>query len=165
MTQSARLGIPFLESGQIDKTTTHNEAIALLDLAVGAGVEEVLRDTPPANPVTGDCYIVGNNPQGAWIGHARALAGYTGGGWRFVEAVAGLFVMDKATGEVVTFRAGAWDQGHLRGAKLSIGGNQVVGARLAAVADPSGGSVVDIEARTAIAAILARLRQHGLIAS
>ena len=45
MTQSARLGIPLLESGQIDKATTHNEAIALLDLAVGAAVDGVLLES------------------------------------------------------------------------------------------------------------------------
>ena len=50
-------------------------------------------------------------------------------------------------------------------ASLTVGGNQVVGARLAAVADVTGGAVIDTEARAAISAILDRLRQHGLIAS
>lgn len=42
---------------------------------------------------------------------------------------------------------------------------QVVGAQGAAVADASGGSTVDAEARTALNALLARLRAHGLIAT
>jgi hypothetical protein len=41
----------------------------------------------------------------------------------------------------------------------------VVGPQAAAIADPDGGAVVDGEARTAIAAILAALRSHGLIAA
>lgn len=45
-----------------------------------------------------------------------------------------------------------------------VAGEQVVGPRLASIADPSGGTIVDVEARAGIAAILNRLRQHGLIA-
>jgi phage baseplate assembly protein V len=46
-----------------------------------------------------------------------------------------------------------------------VAGNQVVGPRGAAVSDPTGGSTVDTQARTAIAGMLARLRAHGLIES
>jgi hypothetical protein len=38
-------------------------------------------------------------------------------------------------------------------------------ASLPLVADPAGGTTVDAEARAAVAAILARLRTHGLIAT
>jgi hypothetical protein len=41
---------------------------------------------------------------------------------------------------------------------------KVVGARESAIASPSGGANVDPEARAAIAAMLAALRAHGLIA-
>jgi hypothetical protein len=50
------------------------------------------------------------------------------------------------------------------GLALQIGGTQVVGARGAAVANPTGGVVIDVEARAAIDAILARMEAHGLIA-
>ena len=83
----------------------------------------------------------------------------------FVRGVDGLTVLDKASGEFASFRAGSWEKGQLRGAALAIGGNQVVGARLPAIADPVGGSTVDTEARSAIATVLSRLRAHGLIAS
>jgi hypothetical protein len=69
------------------------------------------------------------------------------------------------SGQVAVFEAGAWELGHVRATALSIAGDQVVGVRLAAVDDPASGSTVDVEARAAIAAVLARLRQHGLIAS
>jgi hypothetical protein len=46
---------------------------------------------------------------------------------------------------------------------VNIGGNQVVGAQGAVVADAAGGAVIDAEARTAINTLLARLRVHGLI--
>jgi hypothetical protein len=53
----------------------------------------------------------------------------------------------------------------VRGASLVIGGQQVVGDRVAAVESPAGGTVVDAEARSTINAILDALRQHGLIES
>jgi hypothetical protein len=165
MTQSARLGAPFIQAAQVDKSTTHNEALAVFDIVASAAVAGFLVDTPPATPSNGDCYILGASPSGVWSGHVFALAGYTAGGWRFIAAVEGLSAFDKASGETIAFKDGAWEKGHARAAKLSIGGNQVVGARLAAVADPTGGTTVDSEARTAIAGILTRLRQHGLIAS
>jgi len=45
-----------------------------------------------------------------------------------------------------------------------VNGVQVVTDRGAAVADATGGSVVDVEARAAINALLAEVRTHGLIA-
>ncbi len=83
----------------------------------------------------------------------------------FARSVDGLTALVKASGQFAVFSSGSWELGQLRGASLSVGGNQVVGARLAAVAGATGGTVIDTEARAAIAAILDRLRQHGLIAS
>jgi hypothetical protein len=165
MTQSARLGLSFIEPGQIDKSVTHNEALALLDVAVCAAVDGVLVNSPPATPAIGLCFIVGTAPTGEWAGHEQALAGFTAGGWRYVEAMDGLTAVIKATGETATFRAGAWEVGNVRASKVSIGGKQVLGVQGLAVANPTGGATVDAEARNAIAEILARLRAHGMIAS
>ena len=51
------------------------------------------------------------------------------------------------------------------GGLVYIGGTQILKAQRAAVADASGGATVDAEARTAINTLLARLRDHGLIAT
>ena len=64
---------------------------------------------------------------------------------------------------MAVFRGGGWEIGTISAGKLMIGGQQVVGARGAAVATPQGGSVVDLEARAAINAIIERLRSHGLV--
>jgi hypothetical protein len=77
----------------------------------------------------------------------------------------GMCAYVKSTGVCASYRAGAWELGNVRGSSLVLGGLQVVGARLAAIADPSGGATVDSQARTALSAILAALRQHGLIAT
>jgi hypothetical protein len=150
-------------AGQVEKSVTHNEALAKLDVAVCAAIDGYLLNTPPASPGIGSSYIIGADPTAAWAGHPFALAGFTEGGWRFVDPVAGLQALERASGEMAVFRDGAWEKGKVRAQQLSVGGVQVVGPRLAAVAEPAGGASIDAEARGAIAAILARLRTHGLI--
>ena len=59
---------------------------------------------------------------------------------------------------------GSLEIGIIRGSSLFIGGTQVVGTQVAAVASPSGGTVIDTQARGAIDQILAAMREHGLIA-
>lgn len=76
------------------------------------------------------------------------ITGGTIGGVTISDSVLDDAVIDLAAGETYT-----------------INGTQVVGARGAAVSDPTGGATVDTESRAAIAAILARLRAHGLIAT
>lgn len=139
-------------------------ALRLIDIVAAAAVESVGGNAPPASPADGQCYVVGTAPTGAWVGHAKAIAGYAPGGWRFVAAVAGMVALDKASGQTASYDGSAWSIGAIQGATLKLGGSQVVGPRLAAVAAPSGGSVIDVEARAAIALILDRLRTHGLIA-
>jgi hypothetical protein len=46
---------------------------------------------------------------------------------------------------------------------LKVGVNQVVGARSAAVAAPVGGTVIDVESRASLAALISRVEGHGLI--
>ncbi len=158
-----RLALPLLQPGQAQKETTHNEALVLLDLAVQASVLAVGTEAPPATPAAGNAWIVGGAPTGSWVGQARAIAGWTSGGWRFVAPRDGMAVWSVADAQVARFASGAWTLGVLAGSRVSIGGVDVVGARRAAIVEPSGGPVVDVEARAAIGAILAALRGHGLI--
>lgn len=160
---TARLALPFLQSGQAQKELTHNEALALLDIAVQPVVEAVSLATPPANPVTGQCWVVGTTPTGAWTGHAQALAGWTAGGWRFLGATEGMEVWNRNDLTHACFVAGQWELGQVRARRLMIGGVGVVASRQPAIAAPSGGSVIDVSARTAIGNILTTLQQHGLI--
>ena len=160
-----RLGLPLLAAGQAQKEVFHNEALALLDLVAGAGVEAVGGDTPPPTPVPGQAWVVGPAPTGEWAGHADALAGWTAGGWRFVAPREGLAVWSAADGAVARRRNAAWEVGVLAGRVVTIGGVDVVGAQRPGIVAPGGGAVVDAEARVAINAVLATLRAHGLIAS
>lgn len=162
---SDRLALPLLQAGQAQKEIYHNEALARLDLIVAAAAQSVGDNSPPAAPDPGQCWIVGSSPGGAWAGQAGTLAGWTAAGWRFVAAPDGTLVWSIAGGVWARRSAGSWSIGDLPASSLRIGGVQVVGNRQAAIAGPSGGTTVDGEARTAVAAILAGLRAHGLIAS
>jgi hypothetical protein len=110
-------------------------------------------------------YIVTASPTGAWAGEAGNVAAYTSGGWRFVAPTEGMSAYVKSTGVWATYRAGAWEFGNVRGSSLVLGGVKVVGAQGSAIADPSGGTTIDSQARTALGQILAALREHGLIAT
>jgi hypothetical protein len=92
------------------------------------------------------------------------VAAFTSGGWRFIAPVEGMCLHVRSLQIGASYAAGGWKVGTLRGSRLMVEGLQVVGPRSAAIANPSGGAQVDAEARSAISAILASLRAHGLIA-
>lgn len=161
---SPRLALPLLSAGQAQKETTHNEALALLDLLAQAVVIAVGVNVPPEAPAAGQCWIVGAAPEGLWAGHMQALAGWTGGGWRFCLPVPGMHVWSLADGVEARYEEGGWAVGMARAVQLEIGGMQVVGPRQPSIAEPVAGAVIDYEARATISAILAALHTHGLVA-
>jgi hypothetical protein len=164
MSGSARLDLPFLSAGQAGKEFVHNEALQTLDLLTAAAVEEGPRNTPPATPSIGACYIVGVAPTDQWAGKAGYLAGYTSGGWRFIAPTDGMTALVKSSGIWGAYRSGSWDIGTIRGVAVVLGGTQILGSQLPAIAGPTGGTVADTESRATINQILDALRQHGLIA-
>lgn len=136
-----RIGMPMLFAGQSQKETTVNEALVALDMLLGGGVQGV-RSAPPATPLAGQVWIVGSLASGAFAGRTDSLAGWTEGGWRFVQPTAGFRVQD-----------------------LEVGGTRIFtnGWQLAQTpAAPTGGSVVDSEARGTIVAIIAALKVAGI---
>lgn len=157
-----RLALPFLSAGQAQKELAHNEALALIDMAVQPVVLGIAVNDPPPAPSVGQCWISGATPTGDWAGHPAALAAWTSGGWRFIAPFEGLAVRT-IDGLPAAFQDGAWSVGLVRAASVQISGKQVVGPRQPAIAAPSGGTVVDGEARSAIGAILAALATHGLL--
>jgi hypothetical protein len=161
--ESARLALPFLAAGQAQKELTHNEAMALIDVGLAPAAQSFGLDESPSAPVAGQCWIVGDDPTGVWTGQAGALACWTESGWRFLPAIEGLAVWLQDQRLWAVREADGWVIGNLRAARLVVDGIQVVGARGLPVAAPTGGAVVDAEARSAIAAILDRLVVHGLV--
>lgn len=161
--QTPRLGLPLLHIGQAGKELTHNEALARLDIVVAGVVEDIGVDVPPGDPKPGQCWIVGAQPGGEWVGHAGAIAGWTDGGWRFIAASSGLSLWCRARARHVTFNS-AWEDGVIRATRVIVDGVPVIGARQPAISSPAGGATIDAEARETVAAMLAAMRAHGLIA-
>lgn len=145
--QTDRLALPTLAPAQAQKEMTHNEALLGLDIAVQPVVVAVAPATVPAAPAPGQCWIVGIGATGAWQGHDGALAGWTSGGWRFVAPFEGMAAWSVADG----------------GTARRVGGGWHIGARGAAIAEPSGGTTIDPQARGTLVAVLDLLGRHGLI--
>lgn len=163
LSRTHRLALPLLHAGQAQKEIFHNEALAALDFMVQPVVQSIDDSAPPQTPVPGQCHIVGADATGAWAGAASKLACWTPGGWRFAEPFEGMSIWWIGNGPV-RFEGGEWRVGVVTARKLVIEDQQVVGAQGEAVALAQGGTVIDVEARTAIAAIVDRLASHGLIA-
>lgn len=149
-----RLALPLLQPGQAQKELYHNEALALLDLIV-PGVVRAVASAPPLDPPLGDAWIVAPDARGAWQDQAGAIAGWTGGGWRFVAPREGTALWLAEPGVPARFRSGAW----------AIGAGALLGAAAPPIAAPNGGATIDAEARATLAALLAGLAALGIIAT
>jgi hypothetical protein len=134
-----------------------------LDIVTSGAVEEAPRSDPPSSPALGAAYIVDSSATGAWVGKPQCVAAFTSGGWRFVVPIEGMTFYVKSAGAWANYRLGSWEVGIVRGSSVVIGGQQVLGSRAAAIASASGGTTIDMQARSTIDQILGALRQHGLI--
>jgi len=148
MTQhtTPRLGLPLLAAGQAQKEVTHNEALVLIDALASATSQAVPQNQPPTSPVVGQCWLVGPLPTGSWLGQAHALASWTIGGWRFVTMPVGARVILATNGACWRRISGGWQA------------PQAVGA-------PSGGVIIDSEARAVISLMIVALTNAGLLSS
>lgn len=163
--QSARLALPLLQAGQAQKEVTHNEALTAIEVLTQPVAQTLGDNAPPPSPATGQCWIIGTAPTGDWAGQAGAIAMWTDAGWRFTPAFDGMAVWVTALSLWAHRHDGAWTAGEERAAKITIGGVQVIGSQQSSITMPSGGTLIDTEARAGITAIILTLRAHGLIAS
>lgn len=163
MTMTARFALPLIAPGQAQKELHHNEALAAIDAALHACVEEPPAATPPASPVSGATWIVASGGSGAWEGKDDSLATWTAGGWRFVAPVPGMTAWIRSTGCWAHWSGTAWIEDAWPVGSLVIDGEQVVGTRQPDIPSPSGGSTIDAEARAAIDLLIVTLKSHGLI--
>lgn len=137
-------GLPLLVAGQAQKEFFINEALSILD-ALQPRAVTASQATPPSSPTEGDCFRVTAPATGAWSGHADSIAVLVAGDWHFVGPAQGMAVFDRSADHLLVFRTG-W--------KLAQ-----------APAPPSGGTVVDIETRAAIAALVQALHAVGILAT
>jgi hypothetical protein len=159
---SPRFALPFIVPGQAQKELFHNEALLRIDAAIGASAQDALSNPPPA-PGEGLCWIVAAGAAGPWAGQENSVAMWTQSGWRFVAPVRGLRVWNEAANAEWRWTGNAWSDGALQGSALFVKGQRVVSERQPTVPSPSGGSIIDAEARFAVDQIIVALRTHGLI--
>lgn len=127
--------------GQAQKEAFVNEAHALSDALLHPAIEGEAA-TPPATPVDGESWLVGSSPTGAWAGQGGKLACRQGGNWLFVTPRDGLHVLDRSTGQERRF-FGTW---------------KIAEEPL----EPTGGLIVDAEARVAILQLIVALKVAGI---
>ena len=164
MDATPRWNLPHLFAGQAQKEIFHNEALARIDLLLHGQAESADEALPPSDPEAGRCWIVAAGGGGAWVGKDGHVACWTEGGWRFIVPRAGLALWVADRNGLLRHDGAAWRNEAVRSDGLYVDGQRVVGARKGPVTAPVGGAVADAESRAAIAAILAALRDHGLIA-
>ena len=141
--KTPRHSMPFLIPGQAQKELFVNESLALIDMLMHPVVSGSAA-APPTSPAAGECWIVEGPAVEAWAGREDTIAGWDGAQWTFASPADGLAVHDLSTGAKRHF-SGGWTSAP-------------------AVQSPTGGTVIDSEARAAIDSLLAAVRQGGLIA-
>lgn len=162
MTGTARHGLPLLSAGQAQKEVTHNEALLKIDRLLQVAVETRALSAPPAVPLQHALYVVGPAPDGDWAGHAGRFASHDGFGWTFTDPIRGCLAWIVDEGCFAVFDS-IWSDGDWPAAGLLIAGRRMLGLPPAAVAAPSGGTIVDSEARECFSILLVALRDQGLI--
>jgi Protein of unknown function (DUF2793) len=138
-----RFALPLLFAGQAQKEVFVNEALLRADLLLHCVIEGEV-ETPPPAPAPGQAWLIGTAPAGAFAGQARSIAGWTEAGWRFVAPRDGLRVFDRSSASFQVFSSNTWHK---------PGG----------VAEPSGGTVIDTQARQALSRLLEQLRLAGIL--
>jgi hypothetical protein len=107
---SARLALPYLAAGQMQKHVTLNEALTRLDAIVQTVVVSRTTTAQPGAPDDGGLWILPSGAAGAdWSTRAAgALMRAEGGGWSVVETGDGLIALVADADEVVVRQGGDW---------------------------------------------------------
>lgn len=147
MPDTARHRLPLLAVSQAQKEITHNEALIRIDALLHAVAQAELANPPVlTDSDIGKAWLVGASPGGDWAGKPGQLAVWIGGGWRFCPPVEGMHMRLQSSGTDRAYSAGIW-------------------VTTPAIPDPANGTVIDVEARQAIAALLSYFRSIGQVAS
>lgn len=139
---SPNVGLPLLFAGQFQKEFFVNQALVILDALAHSAVIASLAQ-PPAAASDGDCYRIVSPATGEWGSHADEVAIRVGGSWHFAEPAEGMMLFDRAAGRWIWFRSG-WQSAP-------------------ALTLPTGGSVIDVEARALLATLVQALQSFGLL--
>ena len=105
--RTPNLDLPYIAPAQAQKHVTHNEAIRALDAVVQLSVTTIL-DTPPTNPVNGERFIVGTDPDSEFLDHPNEVAAFQDGAWTFLTPQEGWRVYDNTAKDLYVFSNAGW---------------------------------------------------------
>lgn len=82
-----------------------------VDGLVMPNVKGYLTNTPPASPSSGDCYIIGAAPTGAWAGQGGRVTRWstTAAAWEFYTPKNGWVLEANSARESYRYTGGAWE--------------------------------------------------------
>jgi hypothetical protein len=141
--RTARFDLPLLFAGQAQKEGFVNEIAARLDAMLHVAIEAE-QAVPPVSPLDGQAWLIAASPSGEWTGKSGQIAARQAGNWFYFPALHGLRLFNRATGQFVQF-TGTW-------------------AAPSRPPVPSGGTVIDVEVRAGLAAVVAALTTAGILA-
>lgn len=107
MATTNHLGITLVDASQSQKEVTVNTALTRIDALLNTGAKSRVTNTPPGSPASGDLYIVGASPTGAWAGQAYQLA-YFDQVWKFIAPGMGIILWVNDESLSYTFNGTAW---------------------------------------------------------
>lgn len=107
MANSPNLAVPYLVASQAQKETTHNDAVNDLDFLAQISVADRDVNAPPGSPASGDTYVIGPSPTGAWAGQAGKVAGYYAG-WRIKAPEEGWVAWVRDEDRLIYHSGSAW---------------------------------------------------------
>ena len=146
-TESARHQLPYLAVAQAYKEITHNEALARIDALLHPVIEGQAA-VPPTLLVgdAGQSWLIAVGATGEWQGRDGQIAYWVGGSWRYIRFTEAMRLRNRAANTDLIRIGNAW-------------------IAVPSISSPQGGSVIDVEARSAIMALLSHFRTLGQLAS
>ncbi|MDB2414176.1 DUF2793 domain-containing protein [Rickettsiales bacterium] len=107
MSQTGRLGLPYIITSQAQKEVTHNEGLNRLDAFVTPIIIDIIT-APPGSPTEGDLYIVGAGGTDDFTGQENKIAQYLTGGWIFYTPFKWMDAVVESLDTRVTYDGTTW---------------------------------------------------------
>nr|WP_298924896.1 DUF2793 domain-containing protein [uncultured Erythrobacter sp.] len=142
--ETSHFSLPLLFAGQAQKEFFINQSFAMIDGLLQQAIDGT-ENAPPSSTSDGAAFRIASLATGEWAGKDDQLAIRIFGEWYYVTPKVGMRVFDRSSGQVVHFD-GTW--------KVAAAPNS-----------PSGGGVVDLEARTALGELVQELRNIGIFST
>ena len=107
MATTNHLGMTLVDQSQSQKEVTVNAALTRIDAVLNSGAKSRTTSTPPGSPASGDLYIVGSSPTGAWSGQAGKMA-YYDQMWKFITPNEGISLWVNDEDLIYSYNGTSW---------------------------------------------------------